>query len=385
MLDVRKLAAVDIAFLGPGLILAEFSIGVLGSLTLGVFILFRSHSVRGIVLGAYLLCIGVNYVPLLLHAISLVRRNSARHEIADELTQKHRMFRKYRRQSVLLLVPLVVPTLAQRFHGNVPPEPSVAAGSETLVQRHPVLAYFALTYTISWLGALLIAAPALIRGEHVSNVSGLLMFPVMLLGPSIGGFVLTRIVNGRSGAYDLLSRMHRLRAPRHWYAALLIPPCLVFVVLLFMKVFVSMDFAPNTFLIALGFGIPAGFLEEIGWTGYAFPQMCRDKSALAASILLGVLWGLWHIPVIDFLGTATPHGKYLPAYFLAFAGAMTAMRVLISWMYTNTGSVLLTQFMHATSTGSLVFFSLPRQTLHKKQRGMRHTPWCCGSWLLSLW
>lgn len=177
MLDVRKLAAVDIAFLGPGLILAEFSIGVLGSLTLGVFILFRSHSVRGIVLGAYLLCIGVNYVPLLLHAISLVRRNSARHEIADELTQKHRMFRKYRRQSVLLLVPLVVPTLAQRFHGNVPPEPSVAAGSETLVQRHPVLAYFALTYTISWLGALLIAAPALIRGEHVecerpADVSG---------------------------------------------------------------------------------------------------------------------------------------------------------------------------------------------------------------------
>jgi membrane protease YdiL (CAAX protease family) len=151
-----------------------------------------------------------------------------------------------------------------------------------------------------------------------------------------------------------------------------------------MKVFVSMDFAPNTFLIGLGFGIPAGFLEEIGWTGYAFPQMCRDKSALAASILLGVLWGLWHIPVIDFLGTATPHGKYLPAYFLAFAGAMTAMRVLISWMYTNTRSVLLTQFMHATSTGSLVFFSLPRQTLHKKQRGMRHTPWCCGSWLLSL-
>jgi uncharacterized protein len=112
--------------------------------------------------------------------------------------------------------------------------------------------------------------------------------------------------------------------------------------------------------LGIGFGIPAGFLEEIGWTGYAFPQMCRKLTPLNASILLGLLWGLWHLPVIDFLGTATPHGRYLLPYFLAFTGAMTAMRVLISWMYTNTKSILLTQFMHAASTGSLVFFSPPQ-------------------------
>jgi hypothetical protein len=65
-------------------------------------------------LGAYLLCIGVNYVPLLLHAISLVRHGAANQEIADEMSEKHRMFRKDRRQSLLLLVPLVVLILGNR-------------------------------------------------------------------------------------------------------------------------------------------------------------------------------------------------------------------------------------------------------------------------------
>ena len=85
---------------------------MVGSVGLGVFTLLRSHSAGGIALGSYLLCIGINYVALLLYAISLVRGDSARCEIAEESTDKRRMFRKYRRQSLLLLVPLAVPILA---------------------------------------------------------------------------------------------------------------------------------------------------------------------------------------------------------------------------------------------------------------------------------
>jgi len=63
------------------------------------------------------------------------------------------------------------------------------------------------------------------------------------------------------------------------------------------------------------------------------------------------------LPVVDFLGTASPHGSYLLRYFLAFIAVMTAMRVLIAWLYANTKSVFLAQLMHVSSTGSLVALS----------------------------
>ncbi|HEV2419110.1 MAG TPA: CPBP family intramembrane glutamic endopeptidase [Terriglobia bacterium] len=260
------------------------------------------------------------------------------------------------------------------------PEPSpTLAKQEDLVARHPVGAYFVLTYAISWLGALAVAAPRLLRGEALTEVDGLIMFPVMLLGPSIAGIVLTRVVDGRSGLRGLFSRMRHARVPARWYAALLIPPSLIVVVLWGLKTFLSPIYTPNTFLIGISFGILAGFLEEIGWTGYALPKMRSPANVLGPAILLGLLWSAWHLPVINYLGTATPHGAYWLRFFFAFAAAMTAMRVLISWVYVNTGSVLLAQLLHAVSTGSLVAFSPTRA--NAAQEAMWYAVYAVALWI----
>jgi membrane protease YdiL (CAAX protease family) len=186
------------------------------------------------------------------------------------------------------------------------------------VGHHPVTTYFALTFTISWLGALSVAAAYLIRSEPVPKMSGILMFPVMLLGPSIAGIVLTTLESGRGGRRNLFSQMFLFRVSLRWYATLLIPPVLVLAVLLALENLVSLAYAPNRFFVGVAFGLPAGVLEEIGWTGYAFPRMGSQNNRLAPAIVLGLLWALWHLPVIDYLGTATPHGAYWLPFFLTF-------------------------------------------------------------------
>lgn len=228
---------------------------------------------------------------------------------------------------------------------------------KTFIQRHPIVSYFILAYTISWLGAFLVVSSKVIQGETIARLDGLLMFPVMLLGPSIVGITMTAIINGKSGLKNLFSRMGKWRVGIQWYAALLIPPVLILVVLLSLRTLISPVFTPNLNLLGVVYGIVPGFLEEIGWTGFAFPKLQSKYGTLTGSLILGVLWGLWHLPVIDFLGAASPHGAYWLPYALAFIIAMTAMRVLIVWLYTNTKSILLAQLLHASSTGFLVVLS----------------------------
>jgi len=112
MFNPRKLAALDLAFLGPWVILPEFILGVVGPISLGIWTMARIRSTGGFLFGVYLCLIGVNYIPLLWHAISLARQGTAHDEIRGEGEDKRKMFRKYRRQSLLLLLPLIVPAVA---------------------------------------------------------------------------------------------------------------------------------------------------------------------------------------------------------------------------------------------------------------------------------
>lgn len=110
--NFRKLAAIDVAFLGPNLIATEFAFGLLLSVALGVFALLRARSLWGTAVGTYLVCLGINYGPMLAYALAIGNRENAQLELGDELKEKRAAMSKYRRQSLLLLVPLVVPIFA---------------------------------------------------------------------------------------------------------------------------------------------------------------------------------------------------------------------------------------------------------------------------------
>ena len=230
-----------------------------------------------------------------------------------------------------------------------------------LIQRRPAVCYFILTFFISWTGAFIVVASQLLNGIPIPRLDGILMFPVMLLGPPSASIILTGITDGKQGIRNMLSRIGKWKVSFKWYTLVfLLSPCfLVLMVLLFLKNWVSLSFAPNFALTGIFYGIPAGFLEEIGWTGFAFPKLRLKNNFIKSSLLLGVLWGFWHLPVIDFIGSAFPHEKYLIPFFISFIVVMTAVRVIIAWIYTNTGSILLAQLMHIISTGSLAIFSPP--------------------------
>jgi len=82
LVNVRRLAAVDLHGLGPKIIIPEFALGALGAPALGVLTLLRSGSTTMIAFGILLIGLGLNYLPLLIHAIDLTRRSAAGVEIA---------------------------------------------------------------------------------------------------------------------------------------------------------------------------------------------------------------------------------------------------------------------------------------------------------------
>lgn len=261
---------------------------------------------------------------------------------------------------------------------------SAATDSTTfsLIRKNPASSYFLLTFAISWTAAFFVVAPKLFQPAPLPKLTGILMFPAMLLGPSFAGIFLTRRLDGPAGLKNLLARMLHFRFSPRWYSALLIPPLTIFCVLLLLKAFVSPIYTPNHFWVGVTFGILAGFLEEIGWSGVAYPRLRQRSAAFPAAAILGLFWGLWHAPVIDFLGAASPHGKSLPAFFTAFIAAMAAVRVLICWFYERTQSIALAQLIHISSTGSLVVFG--PFALNPTQETLWYAVYAMALWLFVL-
>jgi membrane protease YdiL (CAAX protease family) len=224
-----------------------------------------------------------------------------------------------------------------------------------LLRRAPLLSFFVLAYGASAVALAVIGWPSL-DGTGSQLGAALVMFPVIVIGVGIAGLGMTAVTDGRPGLRKLCLRMAHWRLGR-WWLILLIPPLSMLLVLTAMQMFVSPSYAPHFLWFGIAAGMLAGLFEEIGWTGFAFPRLSARFGAFVGALLLGLLWALWHFPVVDSLGAASPHGSAWPLFFGSFAAVLIATRVLIAWLYSNTGSVLGAQLLHATSTGSLVVLS----------------------------
>ncbi len=226
-----------------------------------------------------------------------------------------------------------------------------------VLRRAPLVSYFALAYAASGVALAVLGLPR-IDGDGDRALISLAMFPVIVIAAAIAGLVMTAATDGAAGLRRLHARMTRWRLGR-WWLVLLIPPLGILAVLTFLRAFVSPSFSPQFLAFGLGIGLVAGFFEEIGWTGFAYPRLQTLFGGVGGALVLGILWAFWHLPVVDSLGAASPHGAAWPAFFASFALLIVAMRVLIAWLYANTGSVLGAQLMHASSTGFLVVLSPP--------------------------
>jgi uncharacterized protein len=146
----------------------------------------------------------------------------------------------------------------------------------------------------------------------------------------------------------------RWRVGARWYAlAMGLPVALALTAAglhLLLGAQTSVDFGGLSVLNFVVFVLIVG--EELGWRGYALPKMLAERSALAASLIVGALWGAWHLPTF-FVPGAPQYG--LP--FSAFVFLTMAYSVLIGWVYVHTGgSVLLATLLHGSINLSQGFF-----------------------------
>jgi membrane protease YdiL (CAAX protease family) len=229
-----------------------------------------------------------------------------------------------------------------------------------------LLWFFALTFAISWGGILLVVGgPAGFTGATARTDP---RFPhvylAMLAGPVLSGMLFTAITSGALGFRELGSRLRRWRVDARAYAVALLTAPLVVLTAVFILSLGSPGFVPglvenggrsSLLLFGLAVGLGAGLFEELGWTGFAVPQLRRRYGILKSGLILGVLWAAWHV-VASIWGMGDIAGAMPLPLFLGIdlLSVLLPYRVLMVWMHERTNSLLVTMLMHASLTSSLL-------------------------------
>ena len=206
----------------------------------------------------------------------------------------------------------------------------------SLVKRHPLIAFFVLTWALSWWPWILYAfgpSPA----------------PIASFGPFLAALVVLAITQGKSGIGGLLRRMVRWRVGIRWYAVALLLPVGIALAATALNVLLGAQ-APSaadlggwtglfsTFAVVLLIPGIGGTWEEPGWRGFALPSLQAGRSALVASLILGAVWALWHLPLVVATGQM---GGWDIVNIMAWT-------LVLTWVYNGTGgSVLIVMLFHA--------------------------------------
>jgi uncharacterized protein len=213
------------------------------------------------------------------------------------------------------------------------------------IQKHQLLSFFALTYAIAF-GATFTYI-ALKPGEPSQGWS-----PEWFLNafsPTISALVLAWIIGGKGEIKRLLSGFSRWKAGLGWYlaAAFLFLGPLAFALVYGALGNPAPGIQPGmTLAVILGqliFTLFSGPLsEEAGWRGFALPRLQAKYNALVSSLVLGVIWCFWHLPLF-FLPGSSQQGIPFPIYLML----VVTLGIYFTWLYNNTrGSLVITVLAH---------------------------------------
>ncbi len=227
------------------------------------------------------------------------------------------------------------------------------SGIPETIRAHPVPAFFVLAYAVSW-GLLLVLY------DMMRAPAALVIF-IQTLGPTIAARIVLTTIGGRV-AYLEMRRGGRLwHVPFRWYLVALagIPAaCLGAVAVLpggngaFQ--IASAGSMASTFAIFLVIGFFSGPLfEEPGWRGFALPRLERDRGPLVGTLILGIVWGAWHLPQFLVPEWAAQNGGSDTATIAAFLVLVMTLSPLLTWVYNHTGSLFLAMVTHASINASL--------------------------------
>ena len=187
--------------------------------------------------------------------------------------------------------------------------------------------------------------------DTMSRVFGALtgrhpLFYLAVYAPAIAAFAVVLAKGGPMGLRRFLSRLRLWRCPRAWYVVLILGIPLVFYGGSFLKGNLFTEPFPfssaRALLAALFLALIKGPVEEIGWRGLALPLLQRKFAPVLAGTILGLIWGVWHIPAFLLSGTQQSAWSFTPF----FVGSVAISVILTPLFNSSRGSILLPALFH---------------------------------------